>query len=156
LRHHQQENSASCLAACVVMAFSRWGKEISEAEVRRVLKTKPYSGTHAVNLLRLAELGMEAWPQEGTMAGLIESVASGIPVIVFLWTGVLRQWQERGGVDYLHTIVVVGLADDSFWVHDPVLPDGPTRLGWDEFIQAWGYARYLMAVVQPVEGNPTG
>ena len=53
LLHYQQEHSASCLAACVVMGLSRWQVEVAEAEVRRIIKTKPYSGTHPVNLLRL-------------------------------------------------------------------------------------------------------
>ena len=35
LKHHQQEHSASCLAACVVMILSSWQVKVTEAEVRR-------------------------------------------------------------------------------------------------------------------------
>ncbi len=57
LQHHQQEHSASCLAACVVMALAYWQVELSEAEVRRIIRTKPYSGTHPVNLIHLSRSG---------------------------------------------------------------------------------------------------
>ena len=62
LRHHRQEQGTSCLAACVVMVLAHWQVAVSEGEIRRLLKTKPYAGTHPVSLLRLRELGFEAWP----------------------------------------------------------------------------------------------
>ncbi len=42
LQHHQQEHSASCLAACVVMILSSWQVKITEAEVRRIIKAKQF------------------------------------------------------------------------------------------------------------------
>ena len=54
LQHHRQDHSASCLAACVVMVLSHHRVEISEVEARRILKTKPYSGTHPVIFYGLA------------------------------------------------------------------------------------------------------
>lgn len=149
LQHHRQEHSASCLAACVVMALAYHRVELSEADVRRILKTKPYSGAHPINLLQLGELGFDAWPYEGTTAELKLRIASGLPVIVFLWTGVLRHWKEQRGVDYLHSVVVAGLTNNSVLVHDPALLDGPIELPWEEFSNAWQYSRQMMAVVQP-------
>jgi len=78
LPHHKQEYGASCLpvlseaegAACVVMVLSHWQVEVAEAEVRRIIRTKPYSGTHPVNLIHLSELGFVAWPYEGTVEGV--------------------------------------------------------------------------------------
>lgn len=156
LQHHRQQHSASCLAACVVMALAHHHVELPEADVRQILKTKPYSGAHPINLLQLGELGFDAWPYEGTTAELKLRIASGLPVIVFLWTGALRHWQERGGVDYLHSVVVVGVTDATVLLHDPALPDGPVELPWDEFRDAWQYSRQMMAVIQPrVSGEAT-
>ncbi len=149
LKHHQQEHSASCLAACVVMALSHVGVSVPEAEVRRILKTRPYAGAHPINLLRLSELGYVGWPFEGTEQDLRQRIAAGQPVIVFLWTAVLRHWANRGGIDYQHTVVVVGWDDASVFVHDPILQYGPIELAWPEFRDAWRYTRQMMAVLEP-------
>ncbi len=149
LQHHQQEHSASCLAACVVMALAYWQIEMSETEVRRIIRTKPYSGTHPVNLINLGDLGFDAWPYEGTEYELRQRIASGEPVIVFLWTGVLQHWADREGIDYQHTVIIAGWSDDAVLVHDPVLPDGPIEIPWAEFSDAWRYSRQMMAVVVP-------
>lgn len=148
LPHHQQEHNTSCLAACVVMVLSRWQVEVAETKVRRIIKTKPYSGTHPVNLLRLSELGFLAWPFEGTVDNLRQRVSSGMPAIVFLWTGALQYWGEREGVDYLHAVVVVGWTETAVWVHDPALPEGPIEISWVEFKDAWQYSRHMMATIE--------
>ncbi len=149
LQHHRQEHSASCLAACVVIVLAHHRVEMSEVDLRRILKTKPYSGAHPISLLQLGELGFDAWPYEGTAAELRLRIASGLPVIVFLWTGVLQHWKEQGDIDYLHSVVVAGLTNDTVLVHDPALPDGPIELPWEDFCNAWQYSRQMMAVIQP-------
>jgi hypothetical protein len=45
--------------------------------------------------------------------------------------------------------VVAGLTNDTVLVHDPVLPDGPIELPWEDFCNAWQYSRQMMAVIQP-------
>lgn len=149
LRHHQQEHSASCLAACAVMALAHWQVELIETEVRRIIRTKPYSGTHPMNLINLGDLGFDAWPYEGTEYELRQRIASDEPVIVFLWTGVLQHWANREGVDYLHMVIVVDWNDDVVFVHDPILPNGPIEIAWSEFKDAWQYSRQMMAVIVP-------
>ena len=149
LPHYHQKRSASCLPACVVMALAHWQVTVDEADIRRILKTKPFSGTHAINLVRLSELGFSAWPMEGTVAELQQWVGKRVPVIAFLWTGVLSYLKELGEVDYLHAIVVVSCTDTTVWVYDPLLPDGPTEIPRGEFIEAWSYARQMMAVIEP-------
>jgi len=64
LPHLPQENSASCVPACVVMALSRWGSNLAESDLRRILRTNSYTGTHAINLLRLTEHGFDIWPRK--------------------------------------------------------------------------------------------
>jgi ABC-type bacteriocin/lantibiotic exporter with double-glycine peptidase domain len=149
LRHHQQEHSASCLAACVVMVLAHWQVELIESEVRRIIRTKPHSGTHPMNLISLGDLGFKAWPYEGTEYELRQRIASDEPVIVFLWTGVLQHWANQEGVDYLHTVIVVGWNDDVVFVHDPALPNAPIEITWSEFKDAWQYSRQMMAVIVP-------
>jgi len=149
LQHQQQEHSAGCLAACVVMVLSHWQVELSEAEVRRIIRTKPYSGTHPVNLINLGELGFDGWPYEGTEYELRQRITSGEPVIVFLWTGALQHWTDREGIDYLHTVIIVGWDNGAVLVHDPVLPTGPIEIPWAGFSDAWRYSRQMMTVVVP-------
>lgn len=149
LQHHQQEHSASCLAACVVMILSSWQIEVTEAEVRRIIRTKPYSGAHPMNLLRLSELGFLGWPFEGTVDDVQQRLDRGISLIAFLWTGSLTYWAEKVGVDYLHAVVVVGWTETSVWIHDPVLPEGPTEISWAEFKDAWQYSRHMLAAIEP-------
>ncbi len=121
--------------------------------MRRLLKTKPHSGTHPINLINLSELGFAAWPIEGTRKTLQTHLDQRTPVLVFLWTGVLDYWREQVGVDYLHTVVVVGYSKTTFWIHDPVLPDGPISLNSAEFDEAWQYSRQMMVVIKPTENN---
>jgi predicted double-glycine peptidase len=133
------------------MALSHLRVSVSEADVRRILKTRPYAGAHPINLLRLNELGYTGWPFEGTEQDLRQRVAAGQPVIVFLWTAALRHWADRGGVDYQHTVVVVGWDDAGVLVHDPMLSHGPTEVSWPGFREAWRYTRQMTAVIEPIE-----
>ena len=126
---------------------------MSEVEARRIRKTKPYSGTHPVNLLRLSDLGFNAWPYEGTEAELRQRISSGVPVISFLWTGALHHWTRYGGVDYIHTVVVVGYTEDMVSVHDPVMDDGPIEISWVEFKESWQYSRQMIAVIETHVGR---
>lgn len=150
LKHHQQEHSAACLAACVVMVLEHHHVQVTESEVRRIIRTKPYSGAHPVNLLHLRDLGFDAWPFEGTASDLQHRIHNGIPVIAFLWTGVLRHWKEKVGVDYLHAVVVVGWTETTVWIYDPMLSSGPIEITRAEFKDAWQYSRHMMAVITPL------
>ena len=134
------------------MILSYWQVNVSETEVRRIIKTKPFAGAHPVNLLRLTELNFIGWPSEGTIADLKHRLDGNMPVIVFLWTGSLAYWAEQVGVDYLHAVVVVGWSETSVWIHDPKLPAGPTEISWSEFKDAWQYSRHMLAVIEPQDG----
>ena len=126
---------------------------MSQLEARRILKTKPYSGTHPVNLLRLSDLGFDAWPYESTEAELRQRISSGLPVIAFLWTGALKHWTSLGGVDYIHTVVVVGCTETMISVHDPFMSSGPIEISWVEFKESWQYSRQMMAVIETHVGR---
>jgi len=51
------------------MVLAHWGVNVTEADVRRILKTKPYSGTQAINLLQMF---IEAWGFSRQMMAIIE------------------------------------------------------------------------------------
>lgn len=148
LTHHEQERSTSCLPACVLTVLSHWKVVCTEPDLRRLLKSRPHSGTHAINLIHLSELGFTAWPTEGTLTELQHRVRTGTPVIAFLWTGELSHLEDLGEAHYLHTVVVVGWTEKTVWVHDPLLHEGPIEIPRGEFMEAWSYARQMMAVIQ--------
>ncbi|MBI3913049.1 MAG: C39 family peptidase [Chloroflexi bacterium] len=150
LPHLPQEHDFSCVAACARMVLAFYGKPISEAELRRILKTRPGIGTHPIHLRNLESLGVAAtWPYPSTSAELQQLVDAGHPIIAFVWTGSLRDYTETEGIDYLHTVVVVGFSDPSVLVHDPRLTTGPIEIPRTVFADAWKYADHLIAVISP-------
>ena len=143
LLHHRQEFAASCLAACAKMALSRWGIAVSEGELRRILKVRRITGGHPISLLNLVAYGVNCYVDSGTLGDVRAATDRGDPVIVFLWTAELPYWTEADGVDYLHSVVVVGIAEDVL-LHDPSLPQGPTNLNVEAFLAAWRFSGNLM------------
>lgn len=150
LPHHPQEHDFSCLAACVRMVLAYHHIELTEADLRRLLKTRPGIGTHPVHLRNLESLGVAStWPYPSTLDELKRSVEGGQPVIAFVWTGALRDVKDTEGIDYLHTVVVVGFSETAVLVHDPRLANGPTEISLRVFENAWKYADHLIAVIAP-------
>lgn len=150
LPHYQQEHSASCLAACVRMLLAFCKMEVPESDLRRILRVKPFSGAHPINLMHLSELGFRGWSHFATLADLKERIGNGLPCTVFLWTGCLSHFADTEGVDYLHAVVVVGFSTAGVLVHDPKLSHGPIEIPLVEFEEAWQYSRQLIAVVEQV------
>ena len=81
LRHHRQDFAASCLAACVRMALTRWGISKSEAELRRLLKINSHVGGHPISLLDLRSLGILSYVDSGTIEDLRTHVDGSEPVL---------------------------------------------------------------------------
>lgn len=81
LPHYQQEHSASCLAACVRMLLAFCKMEVPESDLRRILRVKPFSGAHPINLdpklshgpieIPLAEFE-EAWQYSRQLIAVVE------------------------------------------------------------------------------------
>ncbi len=143
--HFEQEFDYSCLPACVRMVLAFYNDELTESELRILLKTRP-SGTSPVQLMwRLPELGYDAYVQSGSQKILQDSLAANRPVIVHVWTEPLPHWQEGT----THALVVVELGTEQILVHDPVLSSGPTVIPLDAFLLAWAATDYLMIAIQP-------
>jgi hypothetical protein len=132
------------------MILAVLGQDLPEAQLRMILKTRAWSGTHPANFRNLETLGVEAvWPYPAALADVRQLVEANIPVIVFLWTGALKHWAATEGVDYLHAAVVAGFTEQGLLVHDPKLPDGPTEISAADFSEAWKLADHLIAYIRP-------
>lgn len=150
LRHHRQEFDYSCVAASAKMILAALGHDLAEADIRRILKTRAWSGTHPINFRNLETLGVEAvWPYPVTLADVRQLVENNTPVVVFLWTGALKHWPDTQGIDYLHSVVVVGFTENGVLLHDPKLTDGPTEISVHDFSEAWKLAGHLIAHIHP-------
>lgn len=149
LPHRQQEYDYSCLAACARMLLAAHGIEKSEAQLRRLLKTRASVGTHPVNLLRLEQFDLAVtWPRAASLDDLRTQVESNKPCIVFVWSSDLLYWEEVDDIGYLHAVIVAGFSETGVLVHDPALPDGPTEVPVSDFLRAWKRSGHLVAVVE--------
>jgi len=147
LPHRQQEHSYSCLAACARMLLAAHDIEKSEAELRRLLKTRASVGTHPVNLLWLEQFGLAvSWPCAASLDDLYTQIESNKPCIAFVWSSDLLYWEEVDEIGYLHAVIVVGFSETGVLVHDPALPDGPTEVPILDFLRAWKRSGHLVAV----------
>ena len=151
LHHLQQATEGSCLLACVGMVLSHLGIESSEAKIRRTLGAREF-GTPSFAVRRLASLGLWVNYGEWSLPQLLDSLAVGRPVILFVRTGFLDYWEE----DVAHAVVVVGAEEEQrFWLHDPILAVGPRSVGWDGLLAAWAEFEYRGAAISiaPPEGH---
>lgn len=145
--HYPQEQGNSCLAACIRMALAFYGAEHDEAELRRLFRTRGMGTSPARVMIALPQLGFQAIVFDGTVALLSDSLAEGKPCIVHLWTEHLTYWRELDPA--VHAVVVLSLTRDQVMVNDPALDYGAQSIPFQEFLNAWRSAGYLLMVVQP-------
>ncbi|MGQ9627782.1 MAG: cysteine peptidase family C39 domain-containing protein, partial [Anaerolineae bacterium] len=109
------------------------------------LQTRP-GGTSPLNVaLRLPELGFEAEILTGSYDYLREQIALGRPCIVHVWTSPLPHW----GHEAIHALVISDVDEENVCIHDPILPEGPTKVSRAAFMQAWAATDYLTIVIRP-------
>ena len=149
--HYRQELSYSCLPACVRMILTFWKAEHTERELRVLFKTRMGGTSPAQVMLELPRLGFSAAVWRGSLEALRSFVAQGTPCIVSLWTGELTYWAE----ETMHTVVVVGMDEDTLWVNDPSVPDAPQQIPGDEFAVAWSLADRVMIVIRSLDDPST-
>src|SRR5262245_39590332 len=112
--HFKQEQSFSCLAACVRRVLTHHGRTCSEDELRQLLGTASH-GTKARDVLRVVGLGFDVQLQFSSLANLGAALIGGTPPIVFLDTGTLDYWSA----DCPHVAVLVGLDLTTVFLNDP-------------------------------------
>ena len=115
--HIPQQSSADCLAACAAMLLAFMGFRPNYARVTRILAMTPY-GTQLRRITALAKhyRGVTVDLRSGDQTALRAAIDAGIPPIIFVDTAELAYHRYEG---LAHTAVLVGYADESFYVNDP-------------------------------------
>lgn len=131
--HFRQQHPHTCLPACVRMVLAHWGQEHSEEELAQALGAVSVWGTRPESAVAgLERLGYHAlWFENATLERLLDLLAHGWPVIVFLRAADLPH--GRAG---LHAVVVVVLEGEQVTCLDPSL-DHELRLELSSFLRAW-------------------
>jgi ABC-type bacteriocin/lantibiotic exporter with double-glycine peptidase domain len=127
----------------MVLAF--YGADHPEDELRRLLGTRVTGTSPAKVMLRLPDLGFDALVLDGSLSFLRDAVSSGEPCIVHVWTASLPHWQT--GV--IHAIVVTDIDEQTVWVNDPILDDGPTPVPTNAFLEAWAGTDHTLIRILP-------
>jgi len=122
--HYEQELANSCLPACIKIVLAYYRKEISEQNIRRIIKTRP-AGTNPVNVTFLKAINIETKVLFSNLGELKHLLWSGKPMITLLWTGELSYWQSMEYMDYLHSVVVIGFDESNIILNDPAFSDYP-------------------------------
>ncbi len=121
--------------------------DVSEAELRRILKTKP-KGTHLINLLFLKDekrWNLDIELSQSTPAELFATISTvQVPVIVFVDTAYLPHWDEAAA----HVVLVVGYDEENIIINDPIMDDKELRIPATMFFNAWGKNQYYMIVIK--------
>jgi len=147
-KHYKQELSASCVAAAARTLLDYHGvTDVSEVELRRILKTKP-GGTNLMNLLFLKDekrWKLDVEIHKSTLNDLMVSVHhKRILVIVFVDTGPFPHWSES----VYHVVLVVGYDEDAVIVNDPFFDSAEIRIPKEKFLQAWDLRRNYMVIIK--------
>jgi len=120
---------------------------VSEAELRRILKTKP-KGTHLINLLFLKDekrWNLDVELSQSTPAELFTTISTvQIPVIVFVDTAYFPHWDESAA----HVVLVVGYDEENVIINDPIMDDKELSIPAKMFFNAWGKNQYYMSVIK--------
>jgi ABC-type bacteriocin/lantibiotic exporter with double-glycine peptidase domain len=143
LPHFRQSAPGYCLPACVRMVLAYLGLERSEVKVSRMLGARGF-GTSSFAVRRLTLEGLRVIYGEWSVSRLVAALDAGRPVILFVRTGFLDYWQR----DVAHAVVAVGFEEGAqYWLHDPVLPDGPRIVSWNGLLAAWAEFGYRAATI---------
>lgn len=135
--HCHQEFESSCLAACVRMVLKYSGLDLSEKDLRKILKTKP-TGTSPINIHHVASLGFEVSLFQSSIQEILSFLHQNIPPIVFIWRKPI-----------LHAVVVVGFDYETnrWFINDPVETQGDKELDMHTFSESWSYSNQLTAIL---------
>jgi ABC-type bacteriocin/lantibiotic exporter with double-glycine peptidase domain len=152
LLHVRQQQPADCLVACAAMVLAYLHIPISYTRVRQILGTTA-EGTPFYRLDRLQTGGVRITRGEGTFTLLTAYLASDLPVIVDVHTAELPYWQMRTDIPQIekttaHAVVVVGIENQTVYVHDPDTEQAPHAVNIGDFELAWLSRDYRYVVIQ--------
>jgi len=119
----------------------------SEAEIRKLLKTKP-AGTNPLNITILKEFNIEPTVTFSNLDELLGNIKSKVPSISLLWTEEIDYWDSDLYLDYLHAVVVVGFDKLNIFVNDPAFQDHPKKISFNSFLNAWSYSQHMSILLK--------
>ena len=143
--HIRQRQTADCLAACAAMVLDDRRVSYRYTALLQLLHIRDY-GTAFSSLLRSEQPDLRVDVQVGDLTQLRTNLHNGVPVIVFLNTGMLSDRTVETG----HAVVVIGMDDQVVVVHDPHLAAPARVIPAIEFEAAWIEQDQLCAVIRPV------
>ncbi|MCI0513124.1 cysteine peptidase family C39 domain-containing protein [candidate division KSB1 bacterium] len=121
--------------------------KVSESELRKKLKTKPF-GTHIINVLTINETyGIQAKIQFWSLEELKNYLKhEKIPCITLVWTEHLANWSNA----CMHAVVVCGYDDDHVIVNDPYFENQDFYIPFHDFINAWQVNDGLVTIFKKI------
>ena len=125
------------------MVLAYLGDERAEESIAQLLEAEWY-GVPASRITRLSAWGYHVTYEQSTLEQLHQRITQQVPVIIFLRTGMLPGWTE----DVPHAVVLVSLAADLAYIHDPMSDTGPTPVDLNAFLLAWSDMDYYCATIQ--------
>lgn len=142
VRHYRQSKPGACLQACAKMVLAVLGDDFSEEQLTAQLGSYEF-GMPASRVTRLCRWGYRVEFGPATIADLQTQLELGWHPIVFVRADFLP-WADFGGS---HALVVGEVTENTVYVFDPALDDGPTTLSLDELLLAWEEFDCLSAVI---------
>ncbi|MBY0232544.1 MAG: hypothetical protein K2W96_24965 [Gemmataceae bacterium] len=142
--HFEQEDLASCVAACARMVLAFHGVALAEADLWLILGTGP-RGTTARNLANLSALGFDVQFEMANLARLADLLKAGLPPVVLLDTGTLPYWDR----DCYHAAVFVGIDNTAAFLNDPAFATAPQQAPLAGFLLAWAANKHTCAIIRP-------
>lgn len=130
--HYLQSNPGACLPACVRMVLARHGELLSEAKCAEFLGSYEF-GTPASRVLLLNKHGYQVRYESLWLEDLIAALENDLFPIAFVQADFLP-WSDFTG---FHAVVVVNIAAEQIYLHDPARNEGNTPIHTDGFLMAW-------------------
>jgi len=124
------------------MVLAAMGDDFSEERLAAQLGSYEF-GTPASRVTRLRKWGYRVEFGPATIDDLRTQLELGWHPIVFVRADFLP-WADFGG---FHALVVGGVVENTVYVFDPVLGDGPTALSLDGLLLAWEEFDRLAAII---------
>ena len=141
--HYPQDSVGECLAVCALMVLRYKNNLLSLKKLRKLLGVE-WFGTGFANIRKLEEVGCSVEIGYGSLTELYAHIEQRNPVIVGVDTSELAY----SPVDTKHAVVVMGLRDDTIYVHDPMITNTvPVASHVDEFALAWMAHFEMYAVI---------
>ena len=140
--HYRQTADGQCLPACARMVLAYLGRELEEAQIARLLRSRSF-GTPVPNIRYLESLGLSVIFGQMSVSRLQAHLQKDTPCILFIQAGELPYAESEG----FHAVVVVGLRGQTVYINDPALDTGPSAVSLDDLRLAWSEFEYEGAVI---------